>query len=198
MKPMTKDSTQKTKQNKPPSRSSSTFSGAHDYFSNNVLPQDIHARIRHITSPTSYINNQEQTFLLIRAGKGTICVNGLQYEIRPNTLIYLGPFHRYRLLPSGTETLQIAEARIHSSTYVYMIANPYLKYEHMTVPSEPPIAYLKGLSAQIANDSMDSLLYEVENDSKDSIHFCFCYIMDFFGLITDHVPKSYLYPTEKK
>lgn len=195
---MSKDSMQKHKNSKSPSRGSSTFSGAHDYFSNNVLPQDIHARVRHITSPTSYINNQEQTFLLIRSGKGTICVNGLQYDIKPDTLIYLGPFHRYRIIPSGAEGLELAEARIHSSTYVYMIANPYLKYEHMTVPSEPPIAYLKGLSAQIANDSMDALLYEVENHTKDSIHFCFCYIMDFFGLITDCVPKSYLFPSKKE
>lgn len=195
---MTKDSIQRGKDNHLPSRNSSSFSGAHDYFSNSVLPQNIHARIRRITAPTSYINNQEQVFLLIQSGNGRICVNGLQYDIKPNTLIYLGPFHRYRLLPAKSDELQVAEARIHSSTYVYMIANPYLKYEHMTVPSEPPVAYLKGLSAEIANDSMNALLHEIENDSKDSIHFCFCYIMDFFGLITDHVPKRYLYSAEKE
>lgn len=196
---MQKDSTSKSTQNKQKSspRNNSTFSGAHDYFSNNVLPQDIHARTRHIKAPISYINNQEQTFLLVRSGTGTIYVNGMGYKLKPNTLIYLSPFHRYRLLPSSQEELTIAEARINSSTYVYMIANPYLKYEHMVVPSQPPIASLEGLSAQIANDSMDALLSETENHSKDSIHFCFCYIMDFFGLITDCIPKGYLSPSEK-
>lgn len=35
----------------------------------------------------------------------------------------------------------------------------------MTVPSQPPVVYLKGLSAEIANESMDGLLHEAMNDS---------------------------------
>ena len=107
---MQKDSTSKSTQNKQKSspRNNSTFSGAHDYFSNNVLPQDIHARTRHIKAPTSYINNQEQTFfLLVRSGTGTIYVNGMGYKLKPNTLIYLSPFHRYRLLPSARRNLPL-------------------------------------------------------------------------------------------
>lgn len=180
------------------SKHRTVFSGAHDYFANNVLPKSIHAHLRHIKSPTSYINNRDQTFLLVRSGTGTMCVNGLEYKLKPNTLINLGPFHRYRLLPSGSDGLEIAEARMNSSTYVYMIANPYLKYENFSVPSQPPVVHLKGLSAQIAIDSMNGLLYEVKNGSSDSLQLCFCYMMNFVGIITDYMPKDYFTPYEKK
>ncbi len=180
------------------SKNHTVFSGAHDYFANNVLPKDIHAHLRHIKSPTSYINNRDQTFLLVRAGTGILRVNGLEYKLRPNTLINLGPFHRYRLFPSGSTELEIAEARMNSSTYVYMIANPYLKYERFSVPSQPPVVHLKGLSAEIANDSMTGLLTEVKNKSGASIQLCFCYMMNFIGIITDYMPKDYFTPYEKQ
>lgn len=173
------------------------FSGAHDYFTNNVLPEDVHAHLRHIKTPMSYTNNRDQTFFLIRSGTGILDVNGLEYKLRPNTLINLGPFHRYRFLPSKRSELEVAEARMNSGTYVYMIANPYLKYEHFTVPSQPPVVHLKGLSAQIAADSMNGLLNEAQNKSGDSIQLCFCYMMNFVGIITDHMSKEYFAPNEK-
>ena len=183
---------------KPKTNSRTVFSGSHDYFANNVLPNSIHAHLRHINTPTSYINNRDETFLLVRSGTGTICVNGLEHKLKPNTLVNLGPFHRYRLFPSKGAELEIAESRMNSSTYVYMIANPYLKYERFSVPSQPPVVHLKGLAAQIANDSMDGLLREVKNQSNDKIHLCFCYMMNFFGIITDYMPKDYFTPVEKK
>lgn len=167
------------------------FSGAHDYFVNNVLPDTIQAHVSRYQTPTSYANNRDQTFILVRSGKGKALINGLEYNLRPNTLINLGPFHRYRFLPSKGTPLEIAEARMNSSTYVYMITNPYLKYEQMTVPSQPPVVYLKGLSAEIANESMDGLLHEAMNDSVDRIQLCFCYMMNFLGIITDQMPKAY-------
>lgn len=173
------------------------FSGAHDYFTNNVLPENVHAYLRHIRTPMSYTNNRDQTFFLVRSGTGILSVNGLEYKLRPNTLINLGPFHRYRLLPSKRGELEVAEARMNSGTYMYMIANPYLKYEHFTVPSQPPVVHLKGLSAQIAADSMNGLLNEAKNKSTDSIQLCFCYMMNFVGIITDHMAKEYFVPSEK-
>ncbi len=173
------------------------FSGAHDYFANNVLPENVHAHLRHIKTPMSYTNNRDQTFFLIRSGSGRLSVNGLEYKLRPNTLINLGPFHRYRLLPSRRGELEVAEARMNSGTYMYMIANPYLKYERFAVPSQPPVVHLKGLPAQIANDSMNGLLNEAKNKSSDSIQLCFCYMMNFVGIITDQMAKEYFTPNEK-
>ncbi|MCI9423783.1 hypothetical protein [Sporofaciens musculi] len=174
------------------------FSGAHDYFANNVLPENVSAHLRRIRTPMSYTNNRDQTFFLVRSGTGTIDVNGLEYKLRPNTLINLGPFHRYRLLPSRREELEVAEARMNSGTYMYMVANPYLKYEHFSVPSQPPVVYLRGLSAQIANDSMNGLLSEAKSDTSDGIQLCFCYMMNFLGIITDHMEKDFFSPVEKK
>ena len=121
----------------------SVLAGAHDYFVNNVLPSDIKACVRKIKAPTLYVNNHDETFLLVRSGHGTLTVNGLDYRLKPDTLVNLGPFHRYRYQPDKGETLEIAESRMNSGTYVYLVANPYMKFEQFYVPSEPPVVALQ-------------------------------------------------------
>ena len=172
------------------------FFGSHDYFVENVLPDNIQARLRRISAPTPYVNNRDEVFLLVRSGTGTMTVNGLEYRLKPNTLINLGPFHRYRFIPDKGTALEIADSRMNSGTYVYMIANPYLKRKKFFVTYEPPVVYLTGLLAQVANDAMNGLLAEMENKSEDRMQLCFCYMMDLFGIITDKMPKSYFSKTE--
>ena len=166
------------------------FFGSHDYFVKNVLPDNIQARLRRISAPTPYVNNRDEVFLLVRSGTGTMAVNGLEYRLKPNTLINLGPFHRYRFIPDKGTALEIADSRMNSGTYVYMIANPYLKRKFF-VTSEPPVVHLTGLLAEVANDAMDGLLAEMETKSEDRMQLCFCYMMDLFGIITDKMPRSY-------
>ena len=167
----------------------SVLSGAHDYFVNNVLPDEIKACVRRIKSPTLYISNHDETFILVRSGKGRLMVNGLEYRLCAGTLINLGPFHRYRYIPDGGE-LEVVEARTNPGTYVYMIANPYLRLEQFSVPSKPPVVYLKGLYADIANESMNGILAEMEKKSPDRTGLCFCYLTDLFGLITEKLSKT--------
>lgn len=175
----------------------SGFSGAHDYFVNTVLPEDIQAHLRRIKTPTPYNNNRDQVFLLVRSGTGIMVVNGLEYKLIPNTLVNLGPFHRYRFIPDKDQELEIVDSRMNSGTYVYMIANPYLKMDQFYVTSEPPVAHLSGLMAEIANDSMNGLLEEMENRSKDTTQLCFCYMMDLMGIITEKTPKTYFKPPNR-
>ena len=82
------------------------LSGAHDYFVNNVLPDDIKACVKRIKSPTLYMNNHDQTFILVRSGKGILTVNGLEYDLDAGTLVNLGPFHRYRYIPAAGSASQ--------------------------------------------------------------------------------------------
>ena len=176
---------------KSPITINSNFSGAHDYFTNNVLPEDIRTHLRRIKAPTPYANNRDQVFMLVRAGTGKMVVNGIEYKLKPNTLINLGPFHRYRFIPDIGKMLEIVDSRMNSGTYVYMIANPYLKRKQFFVTSEPPVVHLTGLLAEVANDAMDGLLAEMETKSEDRMQLCFCYMMDLFGIITDKMPRSY-------
>ncbi len=170
---------------------SSNFSGAHDYFSKTVLPDEIRTVLRRIKAPTPYANNREQVFMLVRSGTGKIVVNGIEYRLKPNTLINLGPFHRYRFIPDVGKIMEIVDSRMNSGTYVYMIANPYLKIEQFYVTSEPPIVYLTGLLADIANDSMNGLLREMNSNWDNRTSICFCYMMDLLGILTEKLPRSY-------
>lgn len=88
----------------------SVLAGAHDYFVNNVLPSDIKACVRKIKAPTLYVNNHDETFLLVRSGHGTLTVNGLDYPLKPDTLVNLGPFHRYRYQPDKGRRLRSLRA----------------------------------------------------------------------------------------
>lgn len=169
----------------------SSFSGAHDYFAKTVLPDEIRTYLRRIKAPTPYANNREQVFLLVRSGTGKMVVNGIEYRLKPNTLINLGPFHRYRFIPDVGKIMEIVDSRMNSGTYVYMIANPYLKMEQFYVTSEPPVVYLSGLMADIANDSMNGLLREMNNNRSNSTNICFCYMMDLLGILTEKMPRSY-------
>lgn len=169
----------------------SSFSGAHDYFINNVLPEEIRTHLRRIKAPTPYANNRDQVFMLVRSGTGKMVVNGIEYRLKPNTLINLGPFHRYRFIPDMGKMLEIVDSRMNSGTYVYMIANPYLKMDQFYVTSEPPVVHLTGLLAEIANDSMNGLLGEMNLRSDDSTSICFCYLMDLLGILTEKMPKAY-------
>lgn len=181
---------------KSPITINSNFSGAHDYFTNNVLPEDIRTHLRRIKAPTPYANNRDQVFMLVRAGTGKMVVNGIEYKLKPNTLINLGPFHRYRFIPDIGKMLEIVDSRMNSGTYVYMIANPYLKRKQFFVTSEPPVVHLTGLLAEVANNAMDGLLAEMETKSEDRMQLCFCYMMDLFGIITDKMPRSYFSKTD--
>ena len=129
--------------------------------------------------------------MLVRSGTGKIVVNGIEYPLKPNTLINLGPFHRYRFIHDIGKIMEIVDSRMNSGTYVYMIANPYLKIEQFYVTSEPPIVYLNGLLADIANDSMNGLLREMNSNCDNRTSICFCYMMDLFGVLTEKLPRSY-------
>ena len=170
---------------------SSSFSGAHDYFAKTVLPDEIRTYLRRIKAPTPYSYNREQVFMLVRSGTGKMVVNGIEYRLKPNTLINLGPFHRYRFIPDVGKILEIVDSRMNSGTYVYMIANPYLKMEQFYVTSEPPVVYLTGLLADIANDSMNGLLREMNSNRNNSTSISFCYMMDLLGILTEKMPRSY-------
>lgn len=163
----------------------SPFGEAHNYFINNVLPNNIQARERRVSSPTPYTHNRDQTFILVKNGTGTLTVNGVDYALRPATLVSLGPFHRYRYIPGKGQTLELAESRMNSGTYMYLTANPYFRLNKLEVPSEPPVVYLKGLKKEIAFQSMDGLLLEAESDSKDKNSLCLCYMTDLFGIVAD-------------
>ena len=194
---MPKDTLAKSDVTETRNQNRTVFSGAHDYFANNVLPESVHAHLRHIKTPMSYTNNRDQTFFLVRSGTGSLSVNGLEYKLRPNTLINLGPFHRYRLLPSKRSELEVAEARMNSGTYMYLIANPYLKYENFAVPSQQRLLNFRVFSLMFSHDSMNDLLYEAKNKTNESIQLCFCYMMNFVGIITDQMAKDYFAPNEK-
>ena len=106
---------------------------------------------------------------------------------------------RTRLSTSGRFTVTAISRtrgrRLNSGTYVYLVANPYMKFEQFYVPSEPPVVALHGLYAEIANDAMGGILAETERQSPDQLQLCFCYMMDLLGIMTEKMPREYFHQT---
>ena len=71
----------------------SVLAGAHDYFVNNVLPSDIKACVRKIKAPTLYVNNHDETFLLVRAAM-----------VHSRSTVWITASSRTRLSTSGRFT----------------------------------------------------------------------------------------------
>ena len=170
--------------------SHSPFGEAHTYFVENVLPNNIQAHKRSIHNPTSMIHNKDQTFLFIKKGTGTLTVNGIDYTIKPGTLVSLGPFHIYCYTPDEGQTLEIIESRMNSGTYMYLVSNPYFKMQTFDVPSEPPVVYLQGLLKDIAYSAMEGILVEHGKDTWDGDQLCFCYMTELFGIVADEMGKE--------
>lgn len=168
----------------------SPFGEAHKYFTENVLPKNIQARTRRIRMASSYVHNKEQTFILVTGGTGTLTVNGLDYRLRPGTLVNLGPFHIYRYTPDKGEILELIDSRMNSGAYMYLVANPYFRIPKFIVPSEPPVVYLKGVMKEIAYQSMEGLLAECARGNEDRDSICLCYMTDLFGIVTDEAVRS--------
>ena len=166
-------------------KNSSKFGETHTYFTKNVLPGSIQAHRCKITMPNSYVHNQDYTMILVTSGTGTLTVNGIDYRLKPDTLVNLGCFHVYRFTPDEGQVLKFNEARINNGAYLYLIANPYFKINNFLVPSEPPIMELKGFMKDLACEAMDGLLSECESSNPDKYNLCFCYITDLFGIISE-------------
>jgi hypothetical protein len=167
-----------------PSSGYSPF-GVDDYFVKNVLPASIYAQERRITTPTPSLHNRDELLILVRSGSGAITVNSIRYPVKKNTIISLGPFHRYSLTPNQDQELVIAEGRMNAGTYVYILACPYYKVKNLSVPSEPAVAHLTGRLAEMACRTMDAFLCESIENREDRNKICYCYMMELFGAMTE-------------
>lgn len=167
----------------------SKFGETHSYFTKSVLPSSMKAHKYSVSMPNSYIHNQDNTFILVTSGTGTLTVNGLEYRLEPDTLVSLGCFHVYRFTPDEGEVLKITEARINNGAYLYLIANPYYKVDKFSVPSEPPILKVSGLMKEIAYEAMEGLCAECTSDNVDKYNMCYCYITDLFAIVNSP-PRS--------
>lgn len=170
-------------------KKNSKFGETHTYFIKNVLPSSMKAHKYKVSMPNSYVHNQDNTFILVTSGTGTLTVNGIDYRLEPDTLVSLGCFHVYRFTPDEGQVLKITEARINNGAYLYLIANPYFKIDKFTVPSEPPILKVTGLMKDMAYEAMEGLCAECVSDNSDKYNMCFCYITDLFAII--NAPKNY-------
>jgi len=159
--------------------------GVDDYFVKNVLPTSIYAQERRITTPTPSLQNRDELLILVRSGSGAITVNNIRYPVKKNTIISLGPFHRYSLTPNQDQELVIAEGRMNAGTYVYILACPYYKVKNLSVPSEPAVAHLTGRLAEMASRTMDTFLRESIENRDDRNKICYCYMMELFGAMTE-------------
>lgn len=164
--------------------------GVDDYFVKNVLPNSIYAQERHITIPTPSVHNRDELMILVRSGRGSVIINSVKYPVRKNTILNLGPFHRYSYVPDPEQELIIAEGRMNAGTYVYILACPYFKVKNMSVPSEPGVAQLTGKLAEMAGRTMDDFLKESAENQSDRLKLCYCYMMELFGAMVEGMHKK--------
>lgn len=156
--------------------------GMTDYFCSKVLPTAITANQKITSKPVPHIQHDNLLLLLIHSGSGRIMVNHDIIPIRRGTLMCLGPFHNYSILPDEGQELKYSEAYMSSGAYMYLLSCPYLKVNRFVVPSSPPYTRLNEKETIRAEEIMASF-----TDTNDSQYFKdkldFFYIMELFGIL---------------
>lgn len=135
---------------------SSPFYGC-DYFTRNVLPVQITAGRRTVSSEVPPSQHNDIVCLLVMSGSGRLFINAREYSVGRGSVFMLGPFHNYSILPDSDSKIELYEVHLNNGAYLYLIACPYYKISSMDIPREPVFlrynetetVYLDGLMQQL-------------------------------------------------
>jgi len=155
-----------------------------NYFSENLLPSEIHAGRKTIRQQLLFSQNDELELLLIRRGEGTLTVNTKEYPLSRGMLFCFSPHHFHKLsLPVG-HTLEVSECHVNSGVYFYITACPYFIADEKTVPYPPLRAVLDEDHTRKVTALMDQIAAESEKNAKvDENQNCFFLLLKLFGTL---------------
>ncbi len=121
-----------------------------------------------IQEPTKPLIHRAARFLYIKHGGGTITIDGVEYELRPNTLVAITPW-KISEITRVTETLQFMKV-----VYDYQYLNFFLKsvqgseeesMELLSFLPMEPVVYLDSVQAQYVDTIMEQLKAELGVES---------------------------------
>ncbi len=168
-----------------------------DYFSNVMLPIEVEAGRRSVSSVVPFTQQEDMLLLLVRGGTGTIVVNAKQYEARRGLMMCLSPFHYHMLIPDEGSSLDLWECRYTLGASLYITACPYNALSNLDMPYAPQSAYLTESSTRMA----ERLLETLESSSRrapKADNLPYLILIYLYGILTREKfpPATFLKPLE--
>lgn len=156
--------------------------GMTDYFRQDILPLNVSGSTKTVEKSTPNVQSDSILLLLFTEGAGTIYINQSKMAVHRGTLICMGPFQNYRIVPKKGEPLTCYRAKMNSGAYMYLLSCPYLKLTEFTIPATPAFCHLTGTKYTMAVEAMETILKPTDNPYyRNKISF-FC-VMELYGLL---------------
>lgn len=165
--------------------------GMGDHYGRDLIPLAVWGRQRVISEKTPVFQEDDQYFLLVTSGTGTISINHISVPVKRGTLICMGPFHAYRVIPDDGCRLGLLETHISPGAYMYVLACPYFRAQNIAIPDTPIVVHLDDAETAMAESSMIQFLHAAQSEPVDH-KLCFLFTVRLFGLLISNVSPNKL------
>lgn len=99
------------------------FSGADYYSKKDGFRFPVTTIEKSVSKPTVLKNYNGITFFYFRNNAGKIIVNSIEYPVQRGTLMILGAYHYFQIVPDEGKTIEVVKCRLSYDAFLYMAAN---------------------------------------------------------------------------
>lgn len=142
------------------------------YTANLYFPSELHPDIvavgqKSLTQSTKYESHEEREYVFVRAGEGSLLVNGLSFSLKTGDAIVFQEYDFHKFSPESEMPLVMDYLRISTGTYMYALSNPYQPAMDPSVFQKPhPPVHLQYPALARVIDLFD-YLHETKREAKE-------------------------------
>lgn len=144
-----------------------------------------------VSKPTVLKNYNGITFFYFRNNAGKIIVNSIEYPVQRGTLMLLGAYHYFQIVPDEGRTIEVVKCRLSYDAFLYMAANPYYCFSEITLARIPLSSTLEGSMLERTESLLDRLIRATIRHNKKGGETEFLLCMRLLGILQHtHVDKN--------
>lgn len=167
------------------------FSGADYYSKKDGFRFPVTTIEKSVSKPTVLKKYNGITFFYFRNNAGKIIVNSIEYPVQRGTLMLLGAYHYFQIVPDEGKTIEVVKCRLSYDAFLYMAANPYYCFLEITLARIPLSSTLEGSMLERTESLLDRLIRATIRHNKKGGETEFLLCMRLLGILQHtHVDKN--------
>ncbi len=168
------------------------FSGADYYSKKDGFRFPVTTIEKSVSKPTVLKNYNGITFFYFRNNAGKIIVNSIEYPVQRGTLMLLGAYHYFQIVPDEGKTIEVVKCRLSYDAFLYMAANPYYCFSEITLARIPlSSTYIEGSMLERTESLLDRLIRATIRHNKKGGETEFLLCMRLLGILQHtHVDEN--------
>lgn len=166
------------------------FSGA-DYYSKDGFRFPVTAVEKKISKTTVLKNYNGITFFYFKNDAGKIIINSMEYPVKRGTLMCLGAYHYFQIVPDENKTIEVIKCRLSYDAFLYMAGSPYYHFSKINLASIPLSSSLEGKMLVRTEELLERLIKTTIRHNKKGGETEFLLCMRLLGILQHtHVDKN--------